>query len=462
MTLTVAIDPGLDAHRGPIAWVLREMLVALGYSWREVPFGTHAEIVYARVGYDGDARVLIESEGWSGATATSVTDRWVPVDIDVRGRWIVRRDLVRELFRLMTGAAESRWPQDVHGHYDVPAAVRPSLRVAVASRLIDALGRVLTETGWPAGRPRWPDGAAAAACFTHDVDYPEVVRWAEPLRVLRRLGWRAASTALRVATGQYHHWHFRTWMALEEDIGVRSAFFFATAPGSVWEYARGRPDPFYDVRAPQFAEIISALLAQGWEVGLHASYNAWRDPAVLGREKALLESVTGQPVIGVRHHYWRLDPAQPSRTLALHEQQGFLYDASLAHDHFMGFRRGLAWPHRPWDVDGRRPIATLQLPTAWMDEQLFRHWRGSREAADAALDELVTTALEVGGCLVSNVHEYMVDAHLHPGRFQVARSLWQMVSVDPRFWKTTPAGMARHWRERQTACESASVGLAVA
>jgi hypothetical protein len=415
------------------------------------------------VGYEGGARVLIESEGWPSSAATAgTTDRWVPVDIDTRGRWIVRRDLVRELFRLITGAAEVKWPKDVHGHMDVPGPMRPALRIAVASRLIDALGRVLTETGWPAGRPRWPDGATSAACFTHDVDYPDVVRWIEPLRVLRRQGWRGTGAALGALTGRHHHFHFRTWMAMEQELGVRSAFYFSARQGSVWEYARGRPDPFYDVTSPRLASVMKGLLAEGWEVGLHASYDAWRDPAILAAEKSSLETVIDEPVAGVRHHYWRLDPAEPARTLAQHEQHGFLYDLSLAHQRYMGFRRGLAWPFRPWDPEARRPIGTLQLPTAWMEEHSFTHWRGSRPAADTALDEIVATTLEVGGCLLANAHEYTVDAHLHPGRFHMASALWEHVAEDSRFWKTTPAVAAHHWRERQAAIELASSGLAVA
>jgi len=186
--LTVAIDPALAAHRAPIAWVLREVLVALGYAWREVPFGEAADLVYATAGCPHACGVLIETAGWTATLPSGhATDRWVPVDIDERGRRVVDRDLVRELFRIMTGAAESTWRRDGDGPVEVPQAWRAAIRVAVGSRLIDALGRILVDSGRPAGEPRWPDGALAAAAFTHDVDYPEIVKFVEPARVLRRM-----------------------------------------------------------------------------------------------------------------------------------------------------------------------------------------------------------------------------------------------------------------------------------
>jgi hypothetical protein len=249
-------------------------------------------------------------------------------------------------------------------------------------------------------------------------------------------------------------------MALEDALGIRSAFYFATCPGSLAEYALGRPDPFYDVRAPRMAAIIRRLVDGGWEVGLHASYDAWRTSGSFARERAALEAVAGVAVEGLRHHYWRLDDDLPERTLQAHADAGFAYDTSLAHDRVMGFRRGVAWPFNPWHRETGRVIDTVQLPTGWMDEHSFCHWQGDRGTAADAVDAIVDTVVAVGGCLVSDVHEYMVDDALHPGRFAAARALTTRVATDSSFWVATPRDLARHWRARRTAL-AASTGLGV-
>lgn len=456
-TITVALDPALAPRRNAVVWVLTECLVALGYAWREVHTSQAADLYYGVPGTPASARVVIEAHAWcpTSSELAAPTLRYARVE---QG-WRIAADVPQMLFAAMTGATEAAWPRGRHGFVQVPADAQRMLRKAVASRLVMALGDALRAAGAPPGMPRWPHGAAAAAAVSHDVDYPDVVRVLEPLRVVARQRLSGVRAAWDVFTGRRHHWHFDTWLDLERELGIRSAFYFVPRRGSLLHYAFVRPDPFYALDSGRIAGVIRGMVDGGWEVGLHASYEAWQSAEMLTRERRAVEAVSERPVAGLRHHYWHLDEAMPHRTLQAHADAGFLYDASVAHNGAMGFRHGLAWPYHPWNPDVQRRIGTIQLPTSWMEEHSFRHWSGDPHEAVSALDEVVDSVVTVGGCLLLDAHEYMVDERLFPGRFVRVRELMTSLARDGRFWMATPSAVALHWRERRLSCMAASSGL---
>jgi hypothetical protein len=159
-----------------------------------------------------------------------------------QGRTIINRDIVFDVFWVLTGQEEAHFPKNRHGYVDLtgtPYLDEQTLRKGLASGMGARFEQLLGETGMPPGEPRWPHGKRAAAALSHDVDYPEVVRWIEPLRVLMRQGMRGLPAAIGVLTGKRHHWQFDSWLALEHDLGVQSVFYFVARRGSLHEYALG-------------------------------------------------------------------------------------------------------------------------------------------------------------------------------------------------------------------------------
>lgn len=490
--LTLSIDPSLSTRGARIAWAWRTLLVGIGYAWREVPFGSPADLCYSAGPPPAPARLTIRADparwaepgAWRldgiatqpgpAAPGSASPQQWphpryrgerpdaTPLLQHGPDGAQIARDLIFDLFWLLTGQEEPHLPRNKHGHLDLglppaPHAVAP--RMALASQIGSEIAQTLRQLGAPPPVPRWPHGKRAAAAASHDVDYPEVIRWLEPLRVLRRQGMAGISNALSVASGRRHHWHFQSWMALETELGSPSAFYFVPRQGSLPEYALGTPDPFYNVSHPRLRQALADLADHGWEVGLHASYRAWEQPDGIARERATLEEAAGRPVLGNRHHYWHTDPLLPEATLLAHERAGLLYDASLAHDRYMGWRRGTCWPFYPFHQGLGRPLRTLQLPTGWMDAHSFlRHAENPGEPM-ALLQDLAETALEQGGLLLINIHDYVFDDALFPGWTRAYADLWRHIGAGGAFWMATPAAIARHWAERQAAIEQESAGL---
>ena len=246
-------------------------------------------------------------------------------------------------------------------------------------------------------------------------------------------------------------------------LGIRSAFFFVARRGSLAKYARGTPDPFYDIRTPRFRSLLRELAGRGFEVALQPSYRAWEQPGALLREKAVLEEALGGEVAGSRHHYWRLDPGEPAETLLAHEQAGLLYDCSLAFERLIGWRRGIAWPFHPFVPRLRRAVETVQLPTAWMDNQVFGHASFNEthtaEARDEALAALVNRAADTGGVFVSDIHEYVFDDALFPDWRGTHDRLWDAIVARGDAWIAPPAEVARQWRGHEQRLHAASQGL---
>lgn len=480
-TVRIAIDPALAAWRAEITYTWRTLLTGMGYSWYEEQW----QAAPVTIAYTTDpaqappAQIVIHAcaERWTNPALARLRGHTIqrgytlPLlegdhehvqPVVVHGSLHIGHDPIFAAFWLLSGYEEEQYPTLKHGYRDLtgsPMLTQGLLRRGMASAIGCWLAEILQQCGLPPGIPRWPNGAVLAATCGHDVDYPEVVRWLEPLRIVQRQGMRGLRAARDVITGRRHHWHFHSWIALEEQIGARSAFYFVARKGSLLEYATGRPDPFYDVQAPHFRALFRELSAAGWEIGLHASYLAYTDRRIFAAERERLAVASDQPIEGNRHHYWHLHPQQPEQTLLIHEQVGFHYDASLTHNRYLGWRRSSTWPFFPWHRRLRRAIRTLQLPTGWMDDHLFGQKQFNPGERDTLLGDLRETVSRQGGLLLVDVHDYVYDDTLFPGWAATYRSLWEDLAARGRVWFATPAAIARYWSARASHIAETSHGL---
>jgi hypothetical protein len=284
-------------------------------------------------------------------------------------------------------------PRDRHGRFPASAAsldpLDPPLERLRAQLAVEP--------------PRWR-GARFAVALTHDVDVPW--RWT-------RVGLRGSASRLKagvvarspaqagrelraLAAVPLHkvrrtdpYWRFDDIVARERAAGTRSTFFVMAGHR---HRADGPTPAVYDRLRP---ELVDLLLAGGAEVGLHGSYTAAEDAAVLDAEKAELERL-GAPVVGHRYHFLRVSP---HTNLAPLVESGIRYDSTLGFADAVGFRAGIAHPFRPWSLAADRPLDLIEVPLALMDVTLAedRYLGLSADQSRRRIESLLDTAAERGG-----------------------------------------------------------------
>lgn len=334
-----------------------------------------------------------------------------PADLD----GVLPFDLLNAIAALLTDSVhDSLGPaaRDEHGRLRFAESLQARSgwgNQPIIDMYVAFLGQLLEERFGLRGRPRWPEGRTAAVGLSHDVDLPD--RYA--LLASARRPWRFRRhprmyllESVELARARVRdpdpasYWSFDRLAAAERALGFASTFFFACTPF----YSRwGTPmDVAYDVREPRFRRTLRSLAADGFEVGLHASYRAHEDAMRVAAERRILSSVADSEIVGVRHHYWQLGP-DVARTFRAHEAAGLLYDSSIAFNDHIGFRRSVALPFQPFDPVLQRSLALVEVPTSCMDGNLF-YYSDDVDAAVAAVTSLIDRVAEVGGISVLNWH----------------------------------------------------------
>ena len=214
-----------------------------------------------------------------------------------------------------------------------------------------------------------------AVCLTHDIDRP-YKSIQIPYYALKN---RDPSHFRALLPSARPYWQFEEIMSLEDDLGVRSSFYFLNEQNLFrdksprewfsmenWKLYTGR----YDLTDTAIVEVIQQLDDGGWEVGLHGSYDSYRSPERLRYERERLESVIGHEILGGRQHYLNLDIPE---TWEYQRNVGLAYDASLGSSSKYGFHHG---------YDVRRPLGDdfIVFPLTIMECALFHSCSGIIDA----------------------------------------------------------------------------------
>ena len=137
--------------------------------------------------------------------------------------------------------------------------------------------------------------------------------------------------------GDEPYWNFERIIEIESQLDVKSTFFFLNESIKFdlfnlknWKLSLGR----YDIESKKIKNIIRLLDKNGWEIGLHGSYNSYKSSSLLEKEKKVLEKIVGHEVIGIRQHYLNLD----NKTWKRQRSVGLKYDASWGPTKGIGFK----------------------------------------------------------------------------------------------------------------------------
>jgi peptidoglycan/xylan/chitin deacetylase (PgdA/CDA1 family) len=178
--------------------------------------------------------------------------------------------------------------------------------------------------------------------------------------------------------------------------GRRAAFYFIS------DHSGGAIDGSYEIDEPRIRRLMETIAGRGHEIGMHGSYNTYRDLAQIRRELARLKAAAasaGAEIgdIGNRQHYLRWDAAETPDIL---EEAGLRYDASGSFADRPGFRYGTSHQFPMWSWRRLEPLHIRQHPLVLMDCSVT--WEGylGMGHTEAALDLMQTLkrrAMRYGG-----------------------------------------------------------------
>jgi len=164
---------------------------------------------------------------------------------------------------------------------------------------------------------------------------------------------------------------FEWLMDKSESLGVKSRFYFMS--GGITEY-----DNRYKIDEPKSLELIDKIKKRGHIIGIHPSYDAYKNHELLKREKELLEKVAEQEIIEGREHYLRFEVPT---TWQIWEDNGMKIDSTCGYADKEGFRCGTGDEFSVFNILTREKLRLKERPLVLMDCTLFEYNHYSYEDA---------------------------------------------------------------------------------
>jgi hypothetical protein len=246
-----------------------------------------------------------------------------------------------------------------------------------------------------------PVRSAAAVRVSHDVD---AISKTAPIRIKqgafrtvaaarRRTGPNAATGGvIQFISRASDWWHIDDVLRLEGQAGVVATFNVFADPRRR-SPRRWLLDPGYRLDSSEGANLVETLLTSGSEIGLHPSFDSWRNAGLLREQREHLEQHIGRAVRRVRQHWLRFSW---ERTWAAQATAGLACDTTLMFNDRSGFRNSAAIEWRPWNTltDSAHEIRTV--PSCFMDSHQYDYSDVAGRAPIAART-LVDECRAVGG-----------------------------------------------------------------
>jgi hypothetical protein len=152
-------------------------------------------------------------------------------------------------------------------------------------------------------------------------------------------------------------------MKESEKRGISSAFYFMAG------HTAGLTDGDYEIDEPLVIDIIREIGERGHEIGLHPSFETFKNAQQLKTEFDSLRKVAERAGInqchwGGRQHYLRWEPSVTPQNW---ESAGLDYDGTLGFAERPGFRCGTCYEFQLYDLKTRKCLNLRERPLSVMD-----------------------------------------------------------------------------------------------
>ena len=239
---------------------------------------------------------------------------------------------------------------------------------------------------WACMKHLWPGLKRKKRDFqmrvTADVDQPYACGIKNPVRQIKQIGGdllkrrdpiRAVRSGINYFTTKWGNFSFDPYycrfdwmMDINEVAGNKMAFYFMAG------HSDTKMDGCYSLDEPIIRKLMRRIHKRGHEIGLHSSYNTYRNPDQLHLEannlrRVMEEEGIQQDEIGGRQHYLRW--VTPTTACYL-DSAGLDYDSTLSFADHTGFRCGTCYEYTYYDVIQRKALKLKERPLVVMEVSL--------------------------------------------------------------------------------------------
>lgn len=314
---------------------------------------------------------------------------------------VVYADILAATYFLISRYEEiqRRDVRDEHGRF--PGRESLPYRAGFIHRpVVEDYGKLLRgwlrQTGVPVDEP---EAGIGSVRLTHDVDTPFYCRSFRNLarEAVRHKNFRSAWNMHKGSLEEDPYYTFPRMLAQDNEVREKlgpgrcsSVYFLRTGGRSALDR------PHYSLRTGDGASLLSLLLANQAEIGLHSSYDAGKDPSLIRGEKESLEKAAGQTIRYNRHHF--LTSREPEDMQWL-EGANITDDFTMGYPDMAGFRLGTCRPVRWINPVNRRLSPLILHPLTMMDVTLSEpgYMNLSYEQALAYATGLIGQVKQSGG-----------------------------------------------------------------
>lgn len=323
--------------------------------------------------------------------------------------------------------------RDEHGRFPAHASIAAS-----AGFLDRPIVDEYTELLWAAIAAVWPRIRRRARHFriipTHDADSPS------------RFAFTRTSALMRSVAGDilkrrdYRNALMQTWIRLNSRKQIHRADPFNTFDWlmdtaerhqltSVFYFFAGRTNELYDgnyeLSHPAIRSLLKKIVIRGHALGIHPSYETFRNASATKREVQTFRSACQEegielPTLESRMHYLRWETPT---TLAVLQQANIDVDSSMGFADSVGFRCGTCHEYRAFDVRNMVPCKITIRPLIAMETTVFSEsYLGINEKEDvlSAFSSLRDACRTVSGSFVFLWHNSSLES---PGNQQIFQSV---------------------------------------
>lgn len=249
---------------------------------------------------------------------------------------------------------------------------------------------------------------------SHDVDRPSRYRFGSPQKflqaiagdIIKRADVASAISAPRCRWMNKEQLHpsdpvntFDWIMDISERYGLISEFFFLSGR------THKRRDADYDLVHPAIRHLIRRIYLRGHKIGIHLSYNTYKQPRLMSKEMERLRNICKEEQIHQREfnsrmHYLRWQTPVTARGL---ESSAIANDFSLGFADRPGFRAGTCHKYPFFDSIALRELNLIINPLILMEGSMFSKKYMALENADemiALIAKLKNNCKRVKGTFV--------------------------------------------------------------